>query len=208
MSRQPHLGCSRGFSLVEVMVALIIIAVGLLGVAKLGALMISNAGTSRVRALVALEASSLAASMHADRDYWDGTSTYWNAVTDGTLSLTGTQAVGATSVTFAGTPGTLSSDIGASTCQGGAPGDIPAACNSQDMAAYDLNQWGIALAGVLNGSTTTIGCAQDSTRNNVVTCTISVQWNENTVASNSQQNKTGAAPTAFQTQTYTLVVQP
>jgi hypothetical protein len=40
-----------------------------------------------------------------------------------------------------------------------------------------------------------------------VTCTITIQWNENTVAANSQEQAAGA-PTSFQTQTYTLVIEP
>src|SRR3981189_1478832 len=61
---------SRGFSLVEVMGALIIVSVGLLGIAKMQALALSSTGTARLRSLAALEAASLAASMHADRAYW------------------------------------------------------------------------------------------------------------------------------------------
>jgi len=52
-----------GFSLVEVMIALIIISVGLLGIAKLEAVVLSSTGTSRLRALVALQAESLADAM-------------------------------------------------------------------------------------------------------------------------------------------------
>src|SRR5580700_12341596 len=62
----------RGFSLIEVMVALIIIAVGMLGIAKMQALALSTTESSGVRSLVAIEAASLAASMHANRDYWVG----------------------------------------------------------------------------------------------------------------------------------------
>src|ERR1700735_3101250 len=65
-----HPARGRGFSLVEVMVALIIIAVGMLGIAKMQALALSTTESSGVRSLVAIEAASLAASMHANRDYW------------------------------------------------------------------------------------------------------------------------------------------
>jgi len=43
-----------GFSLVEVMVAIVVICVGLLGVAKLQALALSNTTTARLRSLAAL----------------------------------------------------------------------------------------------------------------------------------------------------------
>jgi len=40
---------SRGFSLVEVMVAVIVICVGMLGIAKMEALSVSNTTTARLR---------------------------------------------------------------------------------------------------------------------------------------------------------------
>src|SRR5262249_20277585 len=69
--RKPR-GRSRyeGFSLVEVMVALIVMSVGLLGVAKMQALALSSTGNARIRSLAALEAASFASTMRADRDYW------------------------------------------------------------------------------------------------------------------------------------------
>src|ERR1700678_4179404 len=63
---------SEGFSLVEVMVALVVCCVGLLGLAKMEALSISSTGIAGARSLAAIEASSLAAAMHADRGYWGG----------------------------------------------------------------------------------------------------------------------------------------
>lgn len=199
----------RGFSLVEVMVALIVICVGLLGIAKLEALMLSSTGTSRLRSLVALQAASLAASMHADRDYWDGSSSYWNPTSDGNIALTATETAGST--TFAGSPSALQAEVGsAPVCQESTPGTTVSACTAQDMAAYDLSQWGGAatgIANVLKNSTTTIGCAPNAAANNVVTCTITIKWNENTVAANSQEQQAGA-PTSFQTETYTLVIEP
>src|SRR5689334_6960443 len=63
----------RGFSLIEVMVAVIVICVGLLGIAKMQALALSNTTTARMRSLAALEAASLAAAMHSNRQYWGNT---------------------------------------------------------------------------------------------------------------------------------------
>ena len=192
--RRPTLPCRNGFSLVEVMVALIIICVGLLGIAKLEALMLSSTGTSRLRALIALQAESLADMMHANRDYWDGGSTYW-VPANGILTLTATETAGATP-TWTGT---------------NAPGASPtscanSACNSEQLAQYDRANWGSNLTNVLKNSSTTIGCLSD-TGTGLVSCTITVQWTETTVAANSQEAAVGA-PSAFQQQTYALVVEP
>ncbi len=190
----------RGFSLVEVMIALIIICVGLLGIAKLEGLMLSNSGTSRVRALVALQTASLADAMHADRDYWDGSSTtYWDP-TKANLALNVSESSG----TLAAWTGTNAPGTGDSNCQ-------DTVCNSEQLAAADLNNWAADMQQILKTTfSSSIGCAQVPVTL-VVSCTISVTWNENTVAANAQeaaQQAANGAPTAFQTQTYTLVVEP
>lgn len=191
---------AAGFSLVEVMVALLVICVGMLGIAKLNAVMLSNTGTSRVRALVAQEAASLADSMHADRDFWDGSSPDWSA-SGGDLSVTATEAAGATTFAAAGSAN-LATDLGASPdCKKGG-GAAP--CSSVNMAAYDLNQWATALAGVLQNSSSNIDCASS---NSVVTCTINVQWTENAVAANSQETTAGA-PANLVNESYQLVIEP
>src|SRR2546430_13031518 len=70
MKRAAAGAASRGFSLVEVMVAVIVICVGMLGIAKLEALSVSNTTTARLRSLAAIEAASLAAAKHTNRQYW------------------------------------------------------------------------------------------------------------------------------------------
>jgi type IV pilus assembly protein PilV len=193
MTRSNTRNGARGFSLVEVMVALIIICVGLLGIAKLEALMLSSTGTSRLRALVALQAASLADTMHADRDYWGGNSVYW-VPSGGDLLLTGTDASGTT--TWVGT-----------NAPGSAPGScLNVVCNSEQLAQYDLGNWSTNLGTVLPNSVSTITCSLTA-GTGLVSCTIQIQWSENTVAANTQEANVGA-PTAFQQQTYDLVVQP
>ncbi|MGC1459686.1 MAG: prepilin-type N-terminal cleavage/methylation domain-containing protein, partial [Steroidobacteraceae bacterium] len=59
-AHSPRPARQRGFSLIEVMVAVIIIAVGMLGIAKMQALGLSTTESSGVRSLVAIEAASLA----------------------------------------------------------------------------------------------------------------------------------------------------
>ena len=184
MSRHHPAHPMPGFSLVEVMVALIIICVGLLGIAKLQALMLTNTGASRTRALVALEASSIAATMHADRDYWAGaapatTTTVNNIV--GSVGITSTDAVLQTSPVCT---------------SGGA--DAP--CSWAKIAAYDLRNWMGDMSTTLPGSKTIIACAPIL---GAVNCTISISWQEKTGTVNSQETAN-----TFSSQTYQLVVNP
>lgn len=204
MKRQATSTRAFGFSLVEVMIALIIISVGLLGIAKLEAVVLSNTGSSRLRALVALQAESLADSMHADRDFWDGSSGDWTGsvgvsitVTGGTASYTATNSAH------------LSSALST------VPNCSSAACLPSNLAGYDLNQWATGsttapivegLAQLLKKSTTTISCLA-ATATNPASCTVTITWSENTVAANQQEATTGA-PAAFSAETYTVVVQP
>lgn len=172
-----------GFSLVEVMVALIIICVGLLGIAKLQALMLSNTGASRMRALAALEASSIAATMHADRDYWASTPPATTTVDDTTANK-----------------GITSSDSTLQTTPNCYSGQADAPCTAAKTAAFDLQLWMNDMYGTLRGSTSTIACA---TNVGVVSCTITINWQEQTVAANTQEGTN-----TFQSQRYQLVVNP
>ena len=58
-----------GFSLIEVLVALMVISVGLLGIAKMQALSQSNTQTSGSRAIASILSASLASAMHANKQW-------------------------------------------------------------------------------------------------------------------------------------------
>lgn len=154
---------SVGFSLIEVMVALVVTSIGLLGLAKMESLAISSTSVAGSRSIAAIEASSLAASMHANPGYWAGG--FAPAVT----------TVSAANNFSAATPCLTA---GASSC-------APAA-----TAAYDLQQWAAALQAVLPGYYATINCT--TTVGIPVTCTIQIQWAENAVAANSYQSNIGS----------------
>lgn len=183
MSRRHTVSRPQGFSLIEVMVALIIICVGLLGIAKLQALMLSTTGVSRMRALAALEASSIASTMHADRDYWAGTPATATTVND-----------------TAASKGITSNDSALQTQPNCTYGGSDAPCTPVNMAAYDLQNWLNGMYATLPGSVSTIDCA---TNVGVVSCTITITWQENTGTSNNQESAS-----TFQNQSYQLVVNP
>lgn len=184
MSRNHPTSSTLGFSLVEVMVALIIICVGLLGIAKLQALMLSNTGASRTRALAALEASSIAATMHADRDYWAG----------------GAPPATTTVTDIVGSEGIVSSDSVLQTSPDCTLGGADAPCSWAKIAAYDLQNWMGDMFNTLPGSTSVIACA---TSLGAVSCTITISWQEKTAVANSQEGAN-----TFQNQSYQLMVDP
>jgi type IV pilus assembly protein PilV len=171
---------AAGFSLIEVLVALTVTGIGLLGLAKMESLAMSSTGVARSRGIAAIQAASLAASMHSTPGYW---------------------AAGFAPAT------TLISSAPANNFSVWIPCTTPgaASCSPQAVALEDLREWGIAVGNVLPGYLTTITC---STTGFPVTCTIQIQWTENVVAGNSAQTQINQLQGGVQTPTYTLFVQP
>jgi type IV pilus assembly protein PilV len=197
-SRNHSRGASaRGFTLIEVLVALVVTGIGLLGIAKIQALVFANTGSASTRALVAIQASGLAATMHANRAYWalglapspltitNSNTTTTATISDNTLNTTATNA---SDCNFSGST-------------------VALPCTPALLAAYDLHTWGNAMNALFPGlsTVTTITCPNTIP----VNCTIAVTWNEKTVSLNAQSaagTTTGATGTFAPT--YTLYVEP
>lgn len=148
---------SRGFTLLEVMVSVLVVAVGLLGLAKMQALAVSSSQVSGSRAMVALQAGSLAATMHGAKDFWG--------------------AAGAAPASFTIT-GTTISDSKLAT----AADCVKAKCaTAASLAAYDVQTWAALMTAQFASHKTTVACAGTP-----VSCTISIDWTEKTVTSVNQ----------------------
>lgn len=176
---------ARGFTLLEVMVALFVTTIGLLGIAKIEALAYSSTTTASMRSLVALQAAGLAATMHANRDYWAA------GLAPPSFTITGT-------VISDPTLNSTSTAVGACEFGQGAP------CTPAALAAYDLHVWAAALNAMMSNSSpvTTINCPVAVPMN----CQISVTWNEKAVSINSQAAAATTATTF--TPTYVMFVEP
>lgn len=175
---------AAGFSMIEVMVALLVIAIALFGTAKIQALTINATHNSASRSIAALQAASLAASMRANEAYWTSLSAPPPAAVASYNTSTGVT--------------TLDTSLAGLTANCASVSCTPAA-----MAAYDLNAWVASLTSALPAGGATVACAVASSAV-PETCTVTVQWTEKSVAANAL-TLSGANPVTL---SYSLVVQP
>jgi type IV pilus assembly protein PilV len=185
MKRDPHMVSGmrrreRGFSMVEVLVSLIIIAVGMLGLAKIQALAYANTGVANQQSLAALEAASMASAMRANHSYWSTVS----ATT--AFTYTANALVPAVSNTLPTTSNYCT-----------------ASCTPTLLAEYDVQTWVTALNAVLPNPIATIYCAIPATALAAPGCYIQVSWREENAAIN-----TNAVGNTMALPTYTLYVVP
>jgi type IV pilus assembly protein PilV len=194
---------SPGFSLVEVMVALVVICVGLLGMAKMQALSLSGTNLARQRSMAAFLAAGLASTMNSNRIYWASAAA---------VAASNPAPITITSATGTITPATLAG-VANNACIGGAT--VNPACPEnvgtpgQTLAGFDLTRWSATVSPLLPNAVTTISC-QGAIQ--PPSCIIQMTWTEQTVmTNNAAQNATGTGEVnagQFQIPTYTLYVEP
>jgi hypothetical protein len=149
----------------------------------------SSGGFSLVevmRALVSLEAASLASAIRANRTYWAASATAVGA--DLIVKTTGATIASSTD-------GTLT------TAEDCSFGGANAPCATGPLAAYDVQQWAKQINTLIPGVISTIDCTLPAL-STPVTCTIQINWTENEVAASSQATGAMAVPQ------YTLYVEP
>ncbi|GAB2559443.1 type IV pilus modification protein PilV [Rhodanobacter koreensis] len=184
-----RLSCARtkGFTLMEVLVALVIISIGLLGIAAMQATAIASTHTSQTESLAAIEARSLADAMQANPDYWA------SGNMPATISVTGTAAAPVLSDT---TLNSQATDCSTTPCLKTAT-DL----GNVAMAGYDLQQWAKQLFTQIPGSNATITCQIGSPS----ICSITVTWTQKATAA--VNNGTQSKATLANNMSYTLVNQ-
>jgi len=208
----------RGFSLVEVMVAVVVICVGLLGIAKMQALALSNSNTSRLRSLAAIEAAGLAATMHSNREYWAGNTPPANITVNALAnpqiqsSDPALQAAAGVALAQAGAPPNpanilvpcVGANNGVATCSG------PAGNPGVNLAAFDVARWTASLNALLPNPQSTITCPAVPGGTQPVSCTIQISWNEKAVSMTQQEAQQEAVngPSQIERPVYFLYVEP
>lgn len=177
-------GRMRGFTLFEVLIALVIISIGVLGVAAVQAVSLANTHGSSTESIIAVETRGLAEAMLANPGYWDSSSV------PSTVTITAPTTTG-------GTP-----SIASSGSYNSGANCVATVCSNADLASYDLKNWAAQFFSVVpNATKAAISCAANSPP----MCTITITWTQkNQVAINTgTQAASGSSGTT--TQTYSMV---
>ncbi len=164
--------------MLEVLVALVVISLGLLGIAGMQAAAINNTNIARSRSIGAIAADSMAAAMHANNAYWSNLS----SANSNSWTVTASGVTGAPTLT-------QTVDCSASSY-----------CSASSMAAYDATQWGSSLLSTLPSGQGQIACTASAP----TTCTITVSWLEK----QSKVNAAAMNASATASATYQMVVIP
>lgn len=190
--RPPTRG--HGFSLLEVLVALLVISFGLLGIAGMQALSISNTNVAAFRGIAAAQANSMAVAMQSNEQYWTIKGGLGAPLATIESVICTLPCASWTSTALTGPLAATATDCTANYC-------APAI-----MAAYDLQTWGQTLAQVLPGGNATVICNTPNAPPAPTACQIFVYWTEKNLVQNQASSIT--LSTAGSTNHFELVVTP
>ena len=183
----PKGGEQHGFTLLEILIAILVTGVGLLGFVKMQALAIASTQVASVRSLVAMQASSLAAAMQGNRTYWAAG-----------LAPANFGAVGAT---VSDSTGVLNASV--STCEASATPST-GKCTAVQLAAFDVQAWAASMYQQLPSYAANVVCTTNVA--SPITCLISVTWTEKYVTVNAGSATSSSATGS--SRSYSLYVEP
>lgn len=168
-----------GFSLIESIIAILVISLGILGTSALLIKGMSNAKTASLRSVAAMQASSLAAIMYSNRTFW--------AARSSAISFTSNGA----------TPSTSSNiDTSKTSCS---------ACTPAQIAGLDVATWVTSLGSALPDAQSDVSCPM-VTGNTARSCTIKISWTERFIEQDKDASKSSAATSG--TRSYFLHIEP
>jgi type IV pilus assembly protein PilV len=176
MKRLPS-GSEDGFTLIELLITLVIVSVGMLGLAKLQASAIAETSTTRTRSIMAFQAESLAGAMRANRAFWADTTVTAPSVVIPAASG-GNYTVAAGNVPSVGSLINCGSQY----------------CTKEKLAGWDVQQWANTFGVQFPTATASVVCSTGAgTPVPPVNCDITLNWSEHYVGINKSTTAAGAA---------------
>jgi type IV pilus assembly protein PilV len=146
-----QLKSQSGFSMLEVLISMILIIIGVMGMAGIQLLAIKKTMGAQYQGVSAMLASDMVNKMQANIGYWGVSSPSTATAVNATITINGAA-------------------VSANNCNG-------AICTPAQMASFDLSTWGKNIANALPSGTGNIAC-QNATL--PFRCTITVNWIVNT----------------------------
>lgn len=176
----------RGFTLIELLITLLIVSVGMLGLAKLQAAAVAESQVSRIRSLMTFQAKSLTGMMQSNRTYWGATT----APSPGFTLAAGS----ATAYDPSGVALQSTKDCGSATC------------TAAQIAAYDISNWATAFNLRFPSGSALVACTPAPGL--PTTCDVTLTSVEHYVAINRTQSDGSNSRSAADTVSIVLHVQP
>lgn len=169
-----------GFSLIETLVSILIISLGIMGTSSLLIKGMSNAKTASLRSIAAMQASSLAAAMYANRTFWASRANAISFTSSGTSLATKSSNL----------------DTSQTSCS---------ACTPAQLAGLEASTWAASLGNALPDAKSDVSCpaVADNAAHN---CTIKISWSERFV--DSGKNAAAASAATAGERNYFLHVEP
>lgn len=162
-----------GFTLIEVLVSVVVIAIGLLGIASLQASAIKSTTTASMRSIAAINVQTLVAKMRANNSFWR-----YDIAEDESNTIFIRPASSGSGFSAAGASLTghkLSSCEVIATTK-------PLACSPTDQAKYDLEYWMSKVSEALVNPEADIVINSSGPRDIIY---IDISWDEKTLGSGS-----------------------
>ncbi len=156
MKPSRHMRHATGFAMLEILVSMIVIMIGVLGIAGIQMLSINNTEIARYQSLATILASGMAAEIQANPAYW---------------------ATSTANITISG--GVVTGGPAAGNCNGGNGGGV---CTPTQMAGYDLQNFATGISSVLPSGQGSIACTVAVGAPTV--CALQLSWTEKNVALN------------------------
>lgn len=156
----------RGFGMLEALISMVVIMIGVLGMAGMQMLAINNTENARYQSIAAMQASSMATQMLANAAFW--------RAAPATVTVNGLTV---TNVNQGNTNNKAKNKI--KNKGGGNTYCNTTVCTATEMAYFDVESWGIEMASALPSGAGSIRCV--STLSPTV-CTLTMTWMEKNIA--------------------------
>lgn len=157
----------RGFGMLEALISMVVIMIGVLGMAGMQMLAINNTENARYQSIAAMQASSMAAQMLANATFWrtaPATVTVQGLTVSNNINRGNTNNRAKNKIKNMGGNNTYCNTT---------------VCTATEMAYFDVESWGVEMASALPSGEGSINCV---TAVSPAVCTITMTWQQKNIA--------------------------